>query len=158
MTTRMIAVIGGDPCSREDADRAREVGERLAGRGAILVTGGLGGVMEAASEGASRAGGVTIGVLPGDDPRAANPHVKIPIATGLGHLRNSVVVTAGEAVIAIGGRAGTLSEIAFARIKGRRVIGLGTWRLEEGRLPGEGVIQAGSPAEAVDLALEVAER
>lgn len=158
MTIRVIAVIGGDPCSAEEADRAWRVGEGIARAGAILVTGGLGGVMEAASEGAARAGGITVGLLPGGDPAAANPHVKVPIATGLGHLRNSMVASAGEAVIAIGGRTGTLSEIAFATIQGKRVIGLGTWRLEEGRFPGGGVVQAGSPEEAVGLALKGAER
>ena len=154
MRRRIIAVIGGDPCSSEEADRAREVGRGIASSGAILVTGGLGGVMEAASEGAAGAGGVVVGILPGDDPSAANPHVTIPIATGLGHLRNTIVAAAGDAVIAIGGRAGTLSEIAFARLRGRRVIGLGTWRLEEER--GEGVRQAETTGEAVRLALEAA--
>ena len=114
--------------------------------------------MEAASEGAARAGGATVGILPGDDPEAANPHVTIPIATGMGHLRNSVVAAAGDAVIAIGGGPGTLSEIAFARIRGKRVIGLGSWRLAEGRLPGEGVLPAGSPEEAIALAMEARRR
>ena len=154
----ILAVIGGDPCSAEEAGLAREVGERIARAGALLITGGLGGVMEAASEGAATAGGTTVGILPGNDPSAANRHVAIPIATGLGHVRNTVVATAADAVIAIGGKAGTLSEIAFAHLRGRPVIGLRTWRLEEGRLIEEGVRQAETPEEAVRLALEAVRR
>ncbi|MCZ6691424.1 MAG: TIGR00725 family protein [Planctomycetota bacterium] len=158
MSSPLIAVIGGDPCSEKEGQDAREVGERIALCGAILLTGGLGGVMEFASEGAARAGGITVGILPGDDPSSANAHVTIPICTSLGHLRNTLVVSAGQAVIAIGGRIGTLSEIAFARLSGKRVIGLGSWRLDEGRLPEDVVFPASSPEEAVALALREAKR
>lgn len=156
MSGPVVSVIGGAPCTEEEAAHAREVGERLARAGAILVCGGLGGVMEAACEGAAAAGGVTVGLLPGEDPAEANRHVTVPIATGLGHARNLLVASAGQAVIAVGGGAGTLSEIAFARVRGRPVIGLGSWRLDEGRLPGGGIPVAASPEEAVRLALEAA--
>ena len=158
MSRPVISVIGGDPCSPEERKIALEVGRRIAEGGAILVTGGLGGVMEAASEGAALAGGVTVGILPGDDRRDANPHVAIPIATGLGHFRNALVASSGDAVIAIGGRSGTLSEIALALVRGRRVVGIRSWRLREDRLPGEGIVDAPSAEEAVRLALEASVR
>jgi uncharacterized protein (TIGR00725 family) len=105
--------------------------------------------MAAAAEGAAEAGGITVGLLPGDDPSMANPHIQIPIATGMGPLRNAVVACAGEAIIAIGGRAGTLSEIAFGRVRGRRVVSLRSWGPLE-----EGIVEASTPEEAVRLALE----
>ncbi len=154
MNPLMVSVIGGEPCTAEESALAREVGERLAGAGAILVCGGLGGVMAAACEGAAGAGGVTVGLLPGDDPSAANPHVSVPVATGLGHVRNTLVANAGQAVIAIGGASGTLSEIAFARLKGKRVVSLGSWSLDEGRAPEGSLPLAASAEEAVRLALE----
>ena len=154
MNPVIVSVIGGDPCTGEEESLAREVGERLARAGAILVCGGLGGVMAAACEGAAGAGGVTVGLLPGDDPSAANAHVTVPLATGLGHVRNTVVANAGHAVIAIGGRSGTLSEIAFARVKKKRVVSLGSWSLDEGRAPEGGLPRATSAEEAVRLALE----
>ena len=132
-----------------DAERlAFETGRVLAGRGAIVVTGGLGGSMEAACRGAKKEGGTTIGILPGDSRADANSSVDIAIPTAFGEARNALVVRSADAVIAIGGGFGTLSEIAFALKLGRPVIGLGTWEIE-------GIIPAENPAEAVDLALEL---
>ena len=123
---KIIAVIGGSQPSAEEARLAEEVGRELARQGATLVCGGLGGVMEAACRGASSVGGVTIGILPGDSPEAANPYVQIPIVTGMGYARNISVVKSAQAVIAVGGSYGTLSEIAHARQGGIPVIGLNT--------------------------------
>lgn len=106
--------------------------------------------MEAACRGASSAGGLTIGVLPGTDPAEANPYVTVPIPTGLGEARNLVVARAGDVVLAVGGSYGTLSEIAFAREAGRPVIGLGTWRAEDGGGKSVGVHGAASPEEALN--------
>jgi uncharacterized protein (TIGR00725 family) len=157
----MIAVIGdGDPRG-PDAHRmlewAEEVGTLLARSGATVVTGGLAGVMEAASRGAASAGGMTIGILPGDDPREANAYVRQPIATGLGVVRNLVVVTSSDAVVAVGGRHGTLSEIGLALRMGRHVVTLGSWRVEsDQRMGGPRVHRARDPREAAALALQMA--
>jgi uncharacterized protein (TIGR00725 family) len=142
-----IAVIGGSRPGRQALDTAVEVGRLIARAGAILVCGGLGGVMEAASRGAREEGGLVVGVLPGESPAAANPSVDIPIATGLGYTRNSLVVMNADAVIAIDGEYGTLSEIAYGLIHGKKVVGLRTWDIR-------GVIVAGTAEEAVRLALE----
>lgn len=156
-----VAVIGdGDPRG-PDAQRvlewAEEVGQVLARGGATVVTGGLGGVMRAASRGAAAAGGVTMGVLPGADTTEANEFVSLPIATGLGVVRNFVVVTAADAVVAVGGRHGTLSEIGIALRMGRHVVALGSWRVEsEHRMGGPRVHRARDPREAAELALRLA--
>jgi hypothetical protein len=153
---KFIAVIGGGQCSKEEARLAEEVGRELARRGAILVCGGLGGVMEAACRGASLEGGTTIGILPGDDIQAANPHVQIPIVTSLGYARNIAVVKSARAVIAIGGSYGTLSEISHALQSGIPVIGLNTWSLSRNGQEDKSIIPAQSPTEAVDKALDLA--
>ncbi len=153
---RFIAVIGGNQCSREEAKLAEGVGRELARRGAILVCGGLGGVMEAACKGASSEGGLTIGILPGESRRAANPYVQIPIVTGIGYARNLAVVKSAQAVIAIGGSYGTLSEIAHALQSDIPVIGLNTWSLSRNGQLDESIIPAQSPAEAVNKALSLA--
>jgi uncharacterized protein (TIGR00725 family) len=153
---RIIAVIGGGQCSKKEAKLAEEVGCELARRGAVLVCGGLGGVMEAACKGASSEGGTTIGILPGDDNKAANPYVQIPIVTGLGYARNVAVVKSAQAVIAIGGSYGTLSEIGHALQSGIPVIGLNTWSLSRNGREDKSIIPAQSPTEAVDKALEPA--
>lgn len=147
---KVVSVIGGGSCPPEDYACAREVGRLLAERGYVVVTGGLGGVMEAASRGASEAGGEVIGVLPGIVRSEANPYVSIALTTGMRDARNLIVATSGHAVVAVGGSFGTLSEIAFALKHGRRVIGIGTWTLPEHRVPSEGVLVVSSPAEAVD--------
>jgi len=155
MDKKFIAVIGGSQCSKEEARLAEEVGRELALRGAILVCGGLGGIMKAACKGASSEGGTTIGILPGDNSRAANPYVQIPVVTGLGEARNVIVVKSVQAVIAIGGSYGTLSEISHALKNGIPVIGLNTWSLSRNGRQDKSIIPAQSPIEAVDKALDL---
>ena len=155
MIKKLIAVIGGGQCTKEEAKVAEEVGRELARHGAILVCGGLGGVMEAACRGASAEGGITIGILPGDNRRAANPYVQIPIATGMGYARNIAVVKSAQAVIAIGGSYGTLSEIAYALQYGIPVIGLNTWSLSRNGQQDSSIILAQKPEDAVSLALSL---
>src|SRR6266545_7349898 len=120
----IISVIGGGTCTPEQAEWATTVGRLLAEQGAILVCGGLGGVMEAAAKGAKANGGTTVGILPGADPAAANTFIDIPLATGLGEMRNFLIVRTAQALIAIGGGVGTLSEIALAQRIGKPVVGL----------------------------------
>jgi hypothetical protein len=127
---------------------AEEVGRRLAEAGCAVVTGGLGGVMEAASRGASLAGGLVIGILPTSLVRDANPFVEVPIATGMGDARNVIIASTAEAFVAVGGAYGTLSEIALALKRGKTVVSLGSWR------PDEAVRAASTPEEAVRLALQ----
>jgi len=121
-----VAVVGAARASRADYGVARVLGGALARAGAIIVCGGHGGVMEAAALGATEAGGITVGILPGDDAEAANPWIVIPIATGMGDARNALVVAAAEAVLAVGGAWGTLSEIALAKKMGLEVGVLGS--------------------------------
>jgi uncharacterized protein (TIGR00725 family) len=121
---RLIAVVGGSTCTPDEARIAEEVGRLIAARGAILVCGGLGGVMEAACRGARGAGGLTVGILPGDDARDANAFVDVPLATGMGEMRNALIVRVVAGAIAIGGGWGTLSEIALAQRAGTPVVGL----------------------------------
>jgi len=153
---RFIAVIGGSEPSAEETRLAESVGRELANQGAILVCGGLGGVMEAACKGAYSAGGITIGILPGDSRHAANPYVQIPIVTGIGYARNITVVKSAQAVIAIGGSYGTLSEISHALQSGIPVIGLNTWSLSRNSQLDNSIILAQSPTEAVNKALDLA--
>jgi uncharacterized protein (TIGR00725 family) len=141
-----VAVVGPGAASPEQEAAAEEVGRLLARRGAVVVCGGLGGVMEAACRGASREGGTTLGVLPGLDRGAANPFVSVAVATGLGEARNALVVRAADALIAVGGAYGTLSEIALALKAGKPVIGLGTWEID-------GVERVEGPEAAVNTAL-----
>jgi uncharacterized protein (TIGR00725 family) len=155
---KIVAVIGGGQCTKKEAGLAEEVGQELAKHGAVLVCGGLGGVMEAACRGASSEGGTTIGILPGEDSHAANPHVQIAIATGLGYARNIAVAKSAKAVIAVGGSYGTLSEIGYALQGGIPVIGLGTWSLSRNGKEDNSIIPAKSPAEAVAKALDLASR
>jgi len=143
-----VAVIGS---GREHEARAEEVGRLLAERGCTIVTGGLGEVMEAAARGAKSAGGTTIGILPGQTRAEANEWIDHAVVTGVGHARNLAVVASGDAVIAVGGRWGTLAEIGFARVVGRPVVIFEPgWELE-------GVPRASSPQEAVELALGAVE-
>lgn len=122
-----IAVIGGHSCSADIAKIAESVGKGIAQMGHTLICGGLGGVMEAACKGAKSAGGRTIGILPGHDKGEANPYVDIPIVTGLGYMRNNLVVKNADIIIAIDGKEGTLSEIAFALQMKKPVLGINTW-------------------------------
>ena len=153
---KFIAVIGGSECSEETARLAEEVGRELARRGAILVCGGLGGVMAAACQGASAEGGMTIGILPGENRQAANPYVQIPIVTGTGYARNVAVVKSAQAVIAIDGSYGTLSEIGHALQSNIPVIGLNTWLLSQNNQQDNSIIPAQNPVEAVNKALSLA--
>ena len=153
-----VAVIGdGDPRGPEAhriLEWAEEVGQLLARGGAVVITGGLGGVMRAASRGARGVGGATIGILPGADAAEANEFVSIPVATGLGVVRNLVVVTAADSVVAVGGRHGTLSEIGMALRMGRQVVTLSSWRVEsDHRIGGPRVHRARDPREAAAMAL-----
>lgn len=152
---KLVAVIGGSDASEPEMKVAEEVGRQLAKRGAILVCGGMGGVMEAACRGASAEGGITIGILPGENRRDANKYVKIPIVTGIGYARNVAVVKSGQAVIAIGGSYGTLSEIGHAMQSGIPVVGINTWSLSKGDKPDSSIIPAGNAIEAVEKALEL---
>ncbi len=142
-----VAVIGGSRPGRQALEAAFEVGRLIARAGAIVVCGGLGGVMEEASRGAREEGGFVVGILPGGTLSDANPWVNLPIATGLGYTRNPLVVLNADAVIAVDGEYGTLSEIAYGKIHGKKVVGLGSWDVK-------GVEPAATPEEAVRTALE----
>ena len=155
---RFIAVIGGSQASKEEVKLAEKVGRELAKQGATLVCGGLGGIMEAACRGAQSEGGVTIGILPGKNRQAANPYIQIPIVTNLGEARNVVVVKSAEAVIAIGGGYGTLSEIGHALRNGIPVVGLNTWSLSRNGQLDDSIILAQNPIEAVSKALSLVTR
>jgi hypothetical protein len=154
----IIAVIGNSSCSPEEAKLAETVGELLAGQGATVVCGGLTGVMEAVCRGARSKGGLTIGILPGEDPGLANPWVSVPIITGIGEARNVVVVKSAQAVIAIGGGYGTLTEIAYALKSGIPVIGLNTWSLLRNGQEDDSIIKVHDAREAVDKAIALAKR
>ncbi len=146
-----VSVIGS---GAEGEERAEDVGRLLAEAGCVVVTGGRGEVMAAAARGAKSAGGTTIGILPGETPAGANEWTDYVVVTGIGHARNLAVVASGDAVIAVGGRWGTLAEIGFARVLGRPVV-----VLEPGwEIAGDGVERAQTPAQAVRLALELAAR
>ena len=153
---KFIAVIGGSQPSAKEARLAEVVGHELAKQGAIVVCGGLGGVMEAACKGASSEGGVTVGILPGDSRESANPYVQIPIVTGMGYARNVAVVKSAQAVIAVGGNYGTLSEISYALANNIPVIGLKTWSLSKNGKQDNSITIVNSPAEAVSKALSLA--
>src|SRR4051794_35082622 len=143
-----VAVIGASNARDEDLAAAEAAGRRLAELGAIVVTGGRGGVMEAASRGAKEGGGLTVGILPGLDRADANAFVDVSLPTGLGEMRNGLVARAAEAVVAVGGAWGTLAEIAFARAAGTPVFGVGSWELGE-----DGVVPVATGAEAAERAL-----
>ncbi len=147
--TSYISVVGPGEATEEQQRDAEAIGRALAQAGAVVVTGGLGGVMAAASRGAASAGGLTVGILPGGDRRAANEWVRIAIATGLGELRNGLVVRSADAVVAVGGAYGTLSEVALALKTGVPVVGLMTWAID-------GIERAESAATAAARALELA--
>jgi len=148
-----VAVVGGSECTADEADAAEEVGRRLAQAGAIVLCGGLTGVMEAVAKGARAGGGLTIGILPGNDPADANRFIDIPLATGMGEMRNALIVRAAGAVIAIGGSYGTLSELALALRIGTPVVGLHDRFAAVVEIP-----RASDAAAAVELALARAVR
>ena len=141
-----IGVIGASRCSTEIAELAEAVGREIGKRGAVLICGGLGGVMEFVSKGAKEAGGLTVGILPGKSKDEANSYIDIRIVTGMGHARNVVIAHSSDSIIAISGEHGTLSEIAIGLKLNKTVIGLNTWEIE-------GVAQAKTAAEAVEKAI-----
>ena len=153
-----VAVVGGGHAPPEECDQAARVGRALAEAGTVVVCGGLGGVMEAACRGARDGGGTSIGILPGSDRDAANAYVDVAVATGMGEGRNVLVVRCADALVAVGGEFGTLSEVALALQAGIPVVGLGTWELAKGGRPVHGVIAASNPEQAADLAVREAAR
>jgi uncharacterized protein (TIGR00725 family) len=150
-----IGVIGGSDVSPKVAALAQEVGREIARHKAVLVCGGMGGVMEAACKGATAEGGLTVGILPGDSRKQANKYVRIPIVTGIGYARNVAVVKSSQAVIAIDGSYGTLTEMGYALQAGIPVIGLDTWAFNSKSQPECEVIKAKTALEAVEKAFEL---
>jgi uncharacterized protein (TIGR00725 family) len=148
-----VAVVGAGRARPDELALAEAVGERLAARDAVVVCGGLGGVMEAACRGAKSGGGTTLGILPGATRADGNAWLDTAVATGLGEARNALVVRAADAVIAVGGEYGTLSEIALALKTGKPVVGIGTWRLERPGTDTDPILRVDDPAEAVEAAL-----
>jgi uncharacterized protein (TIGR00725 family) len=139
-------VVGPGEATADELAAAESVGRELARASAVLVCGGLGGAMEAASRGAHEGGGIAVGILPGSDRSAANRYLDVALPTGLGEARNVLVVRAADALVAVGGGYGTLSEIGFALKTGKPVVGLGTWEID-------GVVTARTPEQAVAAAL-----
>ena len=150
-----IGVIGGNEVSPAVAAQAETVGREIARRGGTVVCGGMGGVMEAACKGATEVGGLTIGILPGDSRAQANACVRIPIVTGIGYARNVAVVRTSQAIIAVDGSYGTLSEIAYALQAGIPVVGLGTWRVSLDDIDADAIHRAATPEEAVAKAFSL---
>ncbi len=152
MQKKTIAVVGaGSKAGAAVIKAAEEVGRLVAQRGAVLICGGLGGVMEAAARGAQAEGGITVGILPQLNKGDANPYITVPIATGFGEGRNVVIVRSSDALIAVGGEYGTLSEIAFGLKTGKPVIGISTWDIK-------GIIKAADAEDAVNKAFELLSR
>jgi uncharacterized protein (TIGR00725 family) len=147
MSKKIIGVIGGRDVTDDLLAAAEEVGGLIAKKGYSLICGGLTGVMEAASKGAKEVGGLTIGILPQEDKDSANPYIDVPIATGMGIGRNVMISRTADALIAVGGEYGTLSEIAFALQLGKPVIGIGSWDIK-------GVLKAVDAEDAVKKVLE----
>jgi uncharacterized protein (TIGR00725 family) len=148
MRRKIIAVIGAGTADEAILKIAEDVGRLIARRGAVLICGGLGGVMDTASKGAKSAGGITVGILPQNHTKDANPNIDIPIATGFGEGRNVIIARTADAIIAVGGEYGTLSEIAFGLKMGKPVIGIGTWDIK-------GTIKAKNAEDAVEKAFEL---
>lgn len=144
-----VAVIGASNATEWELDTAEEVGRMLAAEGWVLVCGGLGGVMDATARGCAEAGGVSIGILPGNDRVDASRHLTVAVATGFGEARNVIVARSADAVIAVGGEFGTLSEIALALKMGKPVVGLGTWELGRDDLQRDPIVRVDAPAEAI---------
>ncbi|MDQ7822742.1 MAG: TIGR00725 family protein [Candidatus Eremiobacteraeota bacterium] len=153
-----IGVIGDGTADTRSASVAYEVGRFIAQSGAVLVCGGLGGIMEAAAKGAKSAGGTTLGILPGEKREDANQFVDIAVPTGIGEARNSIVVRCSDGLVAVGGRFGTLSEIAFALCFGKPVAGIETWELGKNGVPSAGIMCAHSARDAVESVLKALEK
>jgi len=148
----IIGVIGSSSCSMSVSEIAFMIGMEIARRDAMLLCGGMGGVMESACKGAKEGGGITIGILPGDNKESANAYVDIPIVTGIGEARNVIIAHSADAIIAIAGRYGTLSEIAFALRFDVPVVGIATWNID---IP---ILKAKNPKQAVDMALSAIQK
>lgn len=153
-----VAVSGGGEADEAACLLAADLGRELARLGAVVVTGGLGGAMEAASRGAKEAGGATLGILPSGHPDDANDWVDVAVPTGLGEARNALLVRAADALVAVAGEFGTLSEIALALKLGKPVVGLATWELVRAGRPVAGIVAAATPAEAAERAVDLATR
>lgn len=151
-----ISVIGAGECSAELAEVAYRLGREVARRGHVLVCGGLGGVMDAAARGACEEEGTTVGILPGPDRKGASRWLTVSVPTDMGHARNTVVARCADALIAVGGGHGTLSEIALGLKMGKPVVGIGSWGMPEGCEAGCWLVPATDPEEAVGLAEELA--
>jgi len=151
-----IAVVGPSAGTPAELALGEAVGRGIAEAGAVLVCGGMGGVMEAAAGGCAEAGGRSVGILPTEDRLDANPYLTVAVATGMGEGRNSIVVRTADAVIAVHGEFGTLSEIALALKMGKPVVGLGTWELAKGGEPVDAIVRVTDPREAVATALRLA--
>ena len=156
----IISVIGGEGAPAQAVRLGEEVGQELAKRGVTVCCGGGGGIMEAACRGARGEGGHTIGIMPGRDASESppNPWVEFPVFTGIGYARNPAVVLTGDAVIAVDGSYGTLSEIAYAMIHGVPLVGLDTWDFDYHGHDGDRIVRASNPLEAVEKAIAMAER
>ncbi|MGB2629839.1 MAG: TIGR00725 family protein [Candidatus Omnitrophota bacterium] len=147
----LVSVIGGNKCNKHNAELAEKAGEIIADEGCVLICGGREGIMEAVCKGAKKAGGITIGMLPGEDKKDANEFVDIAIATGMGYSRNALVAATGDIVVAFHGKYGTLSEIGFALNSGKEVYGFGTWGIE-------GVVKLEKPEELREILREKVRR
>jgi uncharacterized protein (TIGR00725 family) len=153
-----VAVVGAGRATADEERIAEDVGRRLAAAGAVIVCGGLGGVMEAACRGAKSSDGKTVGILPGTSRADANPFVDVALPTGLGELRNGLVVRAADAVVAVGGEFGTLSEIALALKAGKPVVAVGGWELSRAGQPVDEIERAETAGDAVALVLAACQR
>ncbi|HEX6261433.1 MAG TPA: TIGR00725 family protein [Actinomycetota bacterium] len=151
-----IAVCGPGLATDEEERWAEEAGRRLAEEGAVLLCGGVSGVMDAAARGAREAGGLALGILPGRDLESASEHLSAAVVTGMGEARNALVVRSADAVLAIAGEYGTLSEIALALKMGVPVVGLHTWELAKGGRPVDAFVRADGVPEAVQEAMRLA--
>lgn len=154
-TEPYVAVCGPGIASDEENAAAREIGRLLGEAGAILVCGGLGGVMDAAARGVREGGGLSVGLLPDDDRAGAGRHLTVSLPTGLGETRNALVARSADVLIAVGGEFGTLSEIAFALKIGKPVVGLRTWGLVKDGAPSDAIVRVETPGEAARRALEL---
>jgi uncharacterized protein (TIGR00725 family) len=151
-----VAVVGGSAAALDVCQVAEDVGRELARNGAVLVCGGLGGVMAAACRGAKAAGGVTLGILPGDSRAETNAWVDVAVPTGMGEARNALVVRAADALVAVGGEFGTLSEIALALRLGKPVVGIATWELAQHGRPVDAIVRVDDATAAARTALRLA--
>jgi uncharacterized protein (TIGR00725 family) len=153
-----VGVCGPGIAEPQESAWAEEIGRRLAEAGAVVVCGGISGVMDDVARGAAAAGGTVVGILPGPNRAGASPHLTVSIPTGMGETRNALIARAADAVIAVAGEWGTLSEIALALKMGRPVVGLHTWELGKDGRPAEGIVHVATPEEAVATALDLARR